>query len=464
MDLALRYAARSNLGLGPKSRNEDSGYAGPHLLVLADGMGGHAAGDVASSMVVGALAHLDEEKLTSDQALSALEDSLRHANRDLSEAMAENASLSGMGTTTIAMLRTGNQVAMAHIGDSRGYLLRDGVLTQITKDHSLVQTLLDEGRISAAEAEHHPQRSLVTRVMTGHPYDTPDLSVRELIPGDRYVLCSDGLSDFVTGDTIAEVITSAPSPAVAADRCIEIALRASARDNITVVVADVVDLDALDATDPHGAPTTVPEVVGAAAARGTGPATRPIPVGPAAKAAALTREATGRATEPDDDAALPDHPDDNRTPRRTKVVRALGASVAALLVILGGGYATYMWTQNQYFIAPNGAYVAIFRGVPQVVGPLELSAVARDSEVLIRELPAAYQVAVNGRITTAGFEEAEDRIRTLRGVAEICREQTAAGEECTAVVDFERPDATLPTPTSSATSPGETPFSTAQTP
>ena len=193
MAIALRYAARSNVGLGIKERNEDSAYAGPHLLVLADGMGGHAAGDVASSLVVGELVHLDGESHGADDALELLARSLNAANSGLREAMESNAELEGMGTTVVAMLRAGGKLALASIGDSRGYLMRDGTLTQITRDHSYVQNLVDEGRISPKEAENHPQRSLVTRVLTGHDGDEPDLSMREARAGDRYLICSDGL-------------------------------------------------------------------------------------------------------------------------------------------------------------------------------------------------------------------------------------------------------------------------------
>ncbi|MBK6953920.1 MAG: serine/threonine-protein phosphatase [Actinomycetales bacterium] len=155
--------------------------------------------------------------------------------------MREDSALAGMGATTIAMLRSGNKLAMAHIGDSRAYLLRERHLQPDHQDHSFVQTLLDTHRITEAEAQHHPQRSLVTRVMTGNPDDEPDLSIRELLPGDRYLLCSDGLTDFVSPDIVAEIITAATTPDEAADRCIELALKASTRDNVTVVVADVVD-------------------------------------------------------------------------------------------------------------------------------------------------------------------------------------------------------------------------------
>ncbi len=288
MAIALRYAARSDLGLGPKARNEDSGYAGPNLLVLADGMGGHAAGDVASSMIVGELAPLDAEDVTADQAIGLLEEALRSANAKLTTAMRDNADLTGMGSTTIVMLRTGNKLAMAHIGDSRAFMLRGDTFSQITKDHSFVQQLVDEGRISKEEAGHHPQRSVVTRVMTGQPDDEPDTSLREAKIGDRFLLCSDGLSDFVGADVIEEILREAATPADAAERCIEVALKASTRDNVTVIVADVVDADGDDL------PPTVPQVVGAAASRSLRTQTRPIPTSPAAKAAALSREATGR--------------------------------------------------------------------------------------------------------------------------------------------------------------------------
>ena len=291
MAIALRYAARSDLGLGPKARNEDSGYAGPNLLVLADGMGGHAAGDVASSMIVGELAPLDAEDVTADQAIGLLEEALRSANAKLTTAMRDNADLTGMGSTTIVMLRTGNKLAMAHIGDSRAFMLRGDTFSQITKDHSFVQQLVDEGRISKEEAGHHPQRSVVTRVMTGQPDDEPDTSLREAKIGDRFLMCSDGLSDFVGADVIEEILREAASPADAAERCIEVALKASTRDNVTVIVADVVDADGDDL------PSTVPQVVGAAASRSLRTQTRPIPTSPAAKAAALSREATGRTEE-----------------------------------------------------------------------------------------------------------------------------------------------------------------------
>ena len=430
MPIALRYAARSDLGLGPKSRNEDSGYAGPHLLVLADGMGGHAAGDVASSMIVGQLAPLDDESIGADTALPTLERSIRDANRSLSAAMRDDPKLAGMGSTTIAMLRAGNKLAMAHIGDSRAYLLRDGVFSQITKDHSFVQQLVDEQRITRAEADDHPQRSLVTRVMTGQDEDEPDLSIRELKPGDRYLLCSDGLSDFVRSDVIQEILTEAASAEAAADRCIEVALRASARDNVTVVVADVVDLNTSEA------PPTVPQVVGAAAVREReGRRTRGLPISPAEKAAQLTRETRAKAAPRHDDGdedeeeitAIELAEADTRALARG---RAAVVAVVAVVVLAGAAYAGWSWSQRQLFLGPADGYVATYRGVTQDIGPIRLSHVEARSDVEIAALPVQYQDLVADRIVLGDSTEAKARIESLRMLAISCRLQAVTGTPC----------------------------------
>ncbi|GAA1881857.1 PP2C family protein-serine/threonine phosphatase [Lapillicoccus jejuensis] len=443
MALALRYAARSDLGLGPKSRNEDSGYAGPHLLVLADGMGGHAAGDVASSMIVGHLAPLDGESIRADAAMPRLETAIREANAQLRSAMREDPDLAGMGSTAIAMLRSGNKLVMAHIGDSRAFLLREGVLTQITKDHSFVQQLLDDERITPEEAVDHPQRSLVTRVMTGQPEDEPDLSVRELKPGDRYLLCSDGLSDFVRGEVVQEILTEARTAEEAAERCIAVALKAHARDNVTVVVADVVDLDTTSA------PTTVPQVVGAAAERDReGRRTRALRVSPAEKAAALTRTAT-RGEDADD--AEDDGPRLAETSRGQRARwRALAVGLVVLVALAGAGWAGWTWTQRQLFIGPDDGYVAVYRGVSQDLGPLHLSHVAQRSDIALTDLPVHIRDLVVGRIVVADEAEATSRLGVLQAAATSCRLQAATGVPCGGLPTT-TPSATPSTSTSSAT-------------
>jgi protein phosphatase len=436
MAIALRYAARSDLGLGPKSRNEDSGYAGPHLLVLADGMGGHSAGDVASSMIIGELAPLDDDSVTADQAIPRLEDGLRRANTKLTKAMRENSELAGMGSTTIVMLRTGNKIAMAHIGDSRAFMLRGDSFTQITKDHSFVQQLVDEGRISKAEASQHPQRSVVTRVMTGQPDDEPDTSLREAKVGDRFLLCSDGLSDYVGQDVIEEILREAKTPDQAAQRCIDVALKAHTRDNVTVIVADVVDGDRGDM------PSTVPQIVGAAAKR-MREKTRAIPTSPAEKAAELTRLAAGRADEPDDGPELAEDPVRSR---RSRIMRRIAGGVLVVGLLVAGAYAAYIWTQRQFYVAAADGKVAIFRGVSQDLGPIGLSHVEKQSDIAVSDLPSDIQNSLSGEIPAKNRNDAEAKVATLRTEAERCRNLALSGTPC-----GDTPPST-PTPTPSVTS------------
>ncbi|MBO3134932.1 serine/threonine-protein phosphatase, partial [Dermatophilus congolensis] len=241
MSIAWNYAARTDVGL-VRSRNEDSGYAGPHLIAIADGMGGHAGGNVASSLVISRIARLDGDSHGCDDALELLARTVAEANNDINTAVEEHHELNGMGTTFTGLMRCGaDNLVLVHIGDSRAFMVRDEQFTQITIDHSFVQSLVDAGRISPEDAENHPQRSLVTRVLTGAPEDEPDLSVRRARPGDRYVICSDGLSDYVSRSTIEEVITAGMPPVDTLKKLIDLALKAGAPDNVTVVIADVTD-------------------------------------------------------------------------------------------------------------------------------------------------------------------------------------------------------------------------------
>lgn len=243
MYLDLVFAARSDVGL-LRSTNQDSAYAGPHLLVVADGMGGAAGGDIASSIAVGTLAALDSEVVGPDEAIASLKDAFARAHADIVARAQNDPELSGLGTTVTAILRAGNAVAMAHVGDSRAYLLRDGVLDQLTTDHSFVQHLVDTGRITAAEAENHPKRSMLLRVLGDIDADIPiDISAREVHPGDRWLLCSDGLSSIVSRPTLAKVMVAVPDPGKCADELVALALAGGAPDNVTCIVADVIDVD-----------------------------------------------------------------------------------------------------------------------------------------------------------------------------------------------------------------------------
>ncbi len=187
--------------------NEDSGYAGPRLLAIADGMGGQAAGEVASSEVISTIVALDDDVPGSD-LLTSLGQAVQRANDQLRAMVEEDPQLEGMGTTLTALLWTGQRLGLVHVGDSRAYLLRDGVLTQITQDHTWVQRLVDEGRITEEEASTHPQRALLMRALGSGEHVEPDLSVREVRAGDRYLICSDGLSGVVSHQTMEETLAS----------------------------------------------------------------------------------------------------------------------------------------------------------------------------------------------------------------------------------------------------------------
>ncbi|MGO2860792.1 MAG: PP2C family protein-serine/threonine phosphatase, partial [Brevibacterium sp.] len=239
--ITLRSAARSHTGLVRKN-NQDSGYAGPNFLLIADGMGGHAGGDVASAITVARLADLDHEP-SGDDALEILRTSILEANDRICRGVGEQPELAGMGTTVTALLRApGNRFALAHIGDSRGYVLRDGELQPVTHDHTFVQMLVDEGRITPDEAETHPQRSVVMKVL-GDVGASPDLdlSLREAQVGDRWMLCSDGLTGFADIDDIARTLREVSDPDECCRQLIDLALAGGGADNVTVVIGDVLE-------------------------------------------------------------------------------------------------------------------------------------------------------------------------------------------------------------------------------
>jgi protein phosphatase len=403
--IGLRYAARSDVGL-VRSNNQDSAYAGPRLLVVADGMGGHAGGDVASSVAVAHLAPLDDEAHGPDDALAELRRALHEAHDDLLARAEENPELSGLGTTVTALLRTGNKLAMAHIGDSRAYLLRDGVLTQVTSDHSFVQHLVNTGKITAEEAERHPQRSVLLRVLGDFDMEIlPDLSMREARPGDRWLLCSDGLSGVVSGDTIAATLAEVEDIGACADQLVELALRGGAPDNVTVVLGDVVDVDDL----PDGAaPPSGSEIVGAAAQDRHKPTRGG---GGAAARAAEHAAATRPAAEPADE--------EEPTPRRTarRVVAAL-VTLAVLAGLAAAGWWGWGWTQRQYYVGVEDGKVAIFRGIPQDVGPLRLSQAVETSDLRLTDLPAYVQDRVELTLPAEDLADARSVVADLEQEAD----------------------------------------------
>lgn len=247
--LGIRCAALSDRGLIRES-NQDTAYAGNRLLAVADGWGDRGA--PAGAAAVDALKHLEAEGIPAGGLLNALEDVIEEARRAVHDATgtgtsptgtSTGTSPTGSGTTLTAMLWTGSQLGLVHIGDSRVYLLRDGSLSQITHDHTMVQSMVDEGRLTPEEAASHPQRSLLVRALGAETGSSPDLRLHDARSGDRYLLCSDGLSTVVPAPDLHRVLSTSTTPDEAVHALIALANGSGGPDNISCVVADVVEAD-----------------------------------------------------------------------------------------------------------------------------------------------------------------------------------------------------------------------------
>lgn len=393
LPLEFHYAARSDVGL-VRSNNQDSGYAGANLLVLADGMGGPAGGDIASSVALAHLVPLDTDSHTADTMLPLLRDALMDAHEELSDRSHRDKDLEGLGTTCIALMRSGNKLAMVHIGDSRAYLLRGEALTQVTTDHSFVQYLIESGQITPEEAEHHPNRNVVLRILGDSQADvTPDETIREAVLGDRWLLCSDGLSGVVSPETIGMILATVEDPGECAEELIRLALRAGGPDNITCVVADVVAAGAF--------PPEAPQIVGAAAidrhaaSRGGSSA--------AARAAALRRH---RSLDLDDDA--------DEEPAAPKHRFAPLLALLATALVIGGGWLAWAWTQTQYYAIGQEGYVVIHQGIPQSLGPWEFSHAVEVTDIALADLKDVDRQRLEDPVIRSSRAEIDAYIDQLR--------------------------------------------------
>lgn len=439
MSLSLRFAAGSHKGM-IREGNEDSGYAGPRLLAIADGMGGAAAGEVASSEAISTIVALDDDVPGSD-ILTSLGTAVQRANDQLRSMVEEDPQLEGMGTTLTALLWTGQRLGLVHVGDSRAYLLRDGVLTQITQDHTWVQRLVDEGRITEEEATTHPQRSLLMRALGSGDHVEPDLSIREVRAGDRYLICSDGLSGVVSHQTLEDTLASYQGPQETVQELIQLALRGGGPDNITVIVADVLDLDTGDTL--AGQLSDTPVVVGAVAEN------QPhhlhdngIMQTPAGRASGLGRQVPGQGggggefgppgsgdtTGYDPAGGFGDYTDDDFIKPRTgrKWLKRSFYSVLALAVIGGGLYGGWRWTQTQYYVGTNEEHVALYRGISQDLAWVSLSKVEKDHpEIELKYLPPYQQKLVEATIAEGGLKDAQAKIDELQLQATACKKRAA---------------------------------------
>ena len=422
--LTLRYAAKSDVGL-VRQGNEDSGYAGPRLLMVADGMGGHAAGELASAVAIATVADLDVNPVESSEILTALAGSIDSVGDQINTIISDQPTLAGMGTTITGMYWLGGRIAIVHVGDSRAYLLRDGEFSQLTHDHTYVQTLVDAGKITEDEAAVHPRRSLLLRALDGVNPVEADLSVREARLGDRYLLCSDGLSGVLRDDEIVRLLGTT-DPTLCVTRLVDAALERGAPDNVTVVVADVVE----SATD-HGAGFS-PVVVGAAGeprVRQQLPGVR-FPDDAQPDIDALR---DGPPTAPqaliDADFIIPGTipvPETSVKPRR--LGRWIGIAVS-IVVVAAITFAALTgarnWLDNQWYVAINGSAgtgtVAIYQGVPGTLAGFDLSHVYSDSGLALGSMPLFDQELVSKGIPARDYADAQRIVSELQARAAECR-------------------------------------------
>ncbi|WP_022889137.1 PP2C family protein-serine/threonine phosphatase [Agromyces italicus] len=398
-------AAVSHVGR-VRSNNQDSGYAGRRLFLVADGMGGHAGGDVASAIATRRIADADADYDSAPEAAAALEGALIAANRQLAETVSEHSELTGMGTTVSSMLHLGDRVVISHIGDSRIYLLRSGELSQISTDHTFVQRLVDAGRITAEEAMVHPRRSVLMRVL-GDVEASPEIDqmVLDTRDGDRWMLCSDGLSGVVSFDEIHEFMSADVGAKQVADRLVKASLDGGAPDNVTVVLVDIGE---------PAAPATPPLIVGSAAAPlAFGAALEP--VRPRGIRLTPFRPHPVQETHFEPDSA--DYFDeiieeDARRRRRRRwvwgfwIVLFIAAIVAAIVL-------SYQWTQTRYYVGESNGRVAIYQGIQQNLGPISLHELHTETDIDVAELRTYDQQRVEQTISAGSFTEAFQIVQRL---------------------------------------------------
>jgi serine/threonine protein phosphatase PrpC len=413
--MRLVFAAATDVGRMRKN-NEDSYLSAKPVAAVADGMGGHSAGEVASAIAIEELAALGERGPWENEtaATDDLKQAILRANRRIREMAASDRKLNGMGTTLVALLQDGDMVHVANVGDSRGYLLRQGELSQVTIDHSLVQELVDDGRLSPEDAERHPQRSVITRALGIDPEVEFDLFTYKLQVGDRLLLCSDGLSDVVEPTQIRNVLLRVRSPQKAARQLITVANEQGGPDNITVIVVDAVDESAaLDLEDEQTGDLT------------DGSATGALPLVAGDGDALAARGRGGRAARAAKDRSLVMH-------RRLQrfLIAGIVVLVAAVLLVAGRSFLF-----SRYWVGFDGDSVAVFQGVPGDVAGLRFSRLVERSPVSRAQVPAGYAARLEDGVQA-------DSLADARAIA-LCAPLVFSPGGCTGAT----PSTTAATPT-----------------
>ena len=403
--MSKHSAAASNVGK-VRASNQDAGYAGTYLSVVADGMGGHAGGDVASHLVIRHLLQLDKEYTDVIAAQQELLATLLQANDMLSDVVYEHPELAGLGTTVSAMLRVGRQVVIAHIGDSRIYLLREGNLSQVTVDHTFVQRLIDSGRITEEEAHDHPRRSVLMRVL-GDVDASPELdtAVLDIATGDRWMLCSDGLTGVVYTERLKPFLVEAETADDAADTLVQASLTGGAPDNVTVVVVDIT------ADEPEKISELVGSAAGPMAVKAPEAKLIPTPnLKPRPKPKKLPVSTGGMSVPPTALTAQLDAVKAKRIRRRAVLIGSLILVVGAIVIaaILG-----YRWSQTQFYVGSDTDSVVIYQGIPEDVAGMDLSHVYVGTDIPLESLTAYQQQQIKNGIPFGSYNEAQSLVDSL---------------------------------------------------
>jgi serine/threonine protein phosphatase PrpC len=446
--LSLRYAALSDVGRVRKD-NQDSGFASERLLVVADGVGGAARGDIASSTAVQILRRLDGP--APDDMLEALAGAIHRAHDRIAELVDDDPELEGTSTTVTAALFDGTRIGVGHIGDSRGYLLRDGTISQLTKDHTFVQSLIDEGRITEEESRVHPHRNLILRAVDGVHETDPDLFLVDLAPGDRILLCSDGCSGALDNDRLADMLYPGTVD-YAVVELVRASLEAGSTDNITCVVAEVVDESAAVDEETVAATATGPMLVGAAAEqpRRAGTASKSFFRGHRGGDTGELEPVPGEEEDVDPE-ELRYAP---RPPRRFGWLRWVAALAVLAVLVWLVSMAAYRWTQDQFYVAADGENVAIYKGIQADVPGVTLTSVYQRTEVTLDSLSDYRADQVRAGIGADDLADARDIVARLTEFMRVCPSPTASPSPTTAP----SPSAASP---SGRSTPAGTPTSTA---
>ncbi len=397
-----------------RSSNQDSGYSGVNLFFVADGMGGHAGGDIASALASQHLALADEPLENSAAAEQKLIDFIYQAKQKIDASVKEHPAITGMGTTLSAMMVTGTKLTIAHIGDSRIYLARDGAVKQITSDHTFVQRLVDTGRISEEEALIHPRRSVLMRVLGDiEQFPEVDIETYETKPGDRWMACTDGLSGVVPAQIMENILLNKIDVKEASELLIGEALEFGAPDNVTVVLVDVVDAkDDIEISPGR-------EFVGSAANEVV------IEKRQGSQILRLLNPMTliDMLQKPEDPVSFAPESEEllekilKRTKGRLRARRFRQIATYLLIIALAGYglFLAYEYTQTRYFVGVSNGVVVIYQGIKEELGPLKFSSVFEVTDISVSSLTDFQREALKRSISVDGPEEARQIISQLGG-------------------------------------------------